>query len=143
MLRYAMTIATLAAFSFSAVAETPNIQPGMWEYTSKTSVEGDFPIPDQEYTNQECVTIEDIEAGEAFMDLEEVEECEVTHQEVRRDGADYSMTCRGPDGTSGDMDMTFHFHGDTSTGLIRSTMQTPMGDINMRVEMEGRRIGDC
>lgn len=133
--------AALLAFGASAIAETPNLEPGMWEYHNKMSFQSDFPIPDQEHTNQECVTHEDIERGDAFLD--DVEECEITHQDIRRDGMDYAMICRGPDGTEMTMDATMHFHGDSANGTISGQMETPMGPMEMSIEMSGQRVGDC
>jgi hypothetical protein len=133
--------AGLLAVGASALAETPNLEPGMWEYHNKMSFQSDFPIPDQEHTNQECVTLEDIERGDAF--LEDVEECDITRQDIRSDGMDYSMVCRGPDGTEMTMTATMHFHGDTANGTITGQMETPMGPMQMTIEMNGRRIGDC
>ena len=141
-----MYLRTIAAASLlilgtSVVAETPNLEPGMWEYHNKMSFQSDFPIPDQEHTNQECVTLEDIERGDAFLD--DAEECEITRQDMRSDGMDYSMTCRGPDGTEMTMDATMQFDGDTATGTITGEMETPMGPMQMSIDMTGRRIGDC
>ena len=136
-----ITAAALMALGTSAIAETPNLEPGMWEYHNKMSFQSDFPIPDQEHTNQECVTLEDIERGDAF--LEDVEECEIAHQDIRSDGMDYSMVCRGPDGTEMTMDATMHFHGDSANGTITGQMETPMGPMEMSIEMTGQRIGDC
>ncbi|QOC22514.1 DUF3617 family protein [Wenzhouxiangella sp. AB-CW3] len=133
--------ATLLLFGLSAVAETPNIEPGMWEYHNKMTFQSDVPIPDQEHTNQECVTLEDIERGDAF--LEDVEECDITNQEIRSDGMDYSMSCHGPDGTEMTMDASMQFYGDRTTGTIHGEMDTPMGPMQMTIELTGERIGDC
>ncbi len=137
----AITAAALIVLGTSAMAETPNLEPGMWEYHNKMTFQSDFPIPDQEHTNQECVTLEDIERGDAF--LEDVEECDITRQDIRSDGMDYSMVCRGPDGTEMTMDATMHFHGDSASGTITGQMETPMGPMEMTIEMTGERIGDC
>ncbi len=137
----AITAAALLALGTSAMAESPNLEPGMWEYNNKMTFQSDVPIPDQEHTNQECVTLEDIERGDAF--LEDVEECDITHQDIRSDGMDYSMVCRGPDGTEMTMDATMHFHGDRANGTIKGQMETPMGPMEMTIEMSGERIGDC
>lgn len=125
----------------AAVAETPNIEPGLWEYNNKMSFSGDVPIPDQEQTSEECITMDDIEEGDAFLD--DVEECEVTRKDVRRDGMDYAMTCTQPDGTRMTMVATMQFNGDSADGTIDGSMETPMGAMQMSIAMTGRRIGDC
>lgn len=142
MLRSTLIAAALLAFTCSVNAESPNIEPGMWEYHNKMSFQSaEFPVPDQEDTNQECVTLDDIERGDAF--LEDVEECDITHQDIRHDGMDYAMSCKGPDGTEMTMDAEMQFFGDRATGIINGQMHTPMGEMSMKIEMDGRRIGDC
>jgi len=135
------TAAALLIMGTAAIAESPNLEPGMWEYHNKMSFQSDVPIPDQEHTNQECVTLEDIERGDAF--LEDVEECDITRQDIRSDGMDYSMVCRGPDGTEMTMNANMNFHGDSADGIITGEMETPMGPMEMTIEMSGQRIGDC
>lgn len=141
MLVRALVATSLLGLALSAQAETPNIEPGMWEYKNKMIFQSDFPIPDQEHTSEECVTLDDIERGDAFLD--DVDECEITRKEMRQDGMDYAMVCRNPDGTEMTMDAKMQFNGDTASGLINGQMQTQMGDMSMQIEMQGRRIGDC
>lgn len=142
MLRSTLIATALLALALTVNAETPNIEPGLWEYHNKMTFESDdFPIPDQEDTNQECVTLEDIERGDAF--LEDVDECEITHRDIRHDGMDYSMTCHSADGMEMTMDARMQFFGDRATGVIDGKMHTPMGEMSMTIEMEGNRIGDC
>jgi hypothetical protein len=125
----------------SALAETPNINPGMWEYNSTISFQSEFPIPDQTDTTRECVTEEDIREGDAF--IEEMEGCEMTRQDLRRDGMDYVMECSAPDGTAVTMRATMDFNGDSASGTITGDMETPMGPMTMNIRLEGRRVGDC
>ncbi|NBB93354.1 MAG: DUF3617 family protein [Gammaproteobacteria bacterium] len=136
-----LTAALALGLVATANAETPNIEPGLWEYNNKMSFVGDVPIPDQEQTSEECVTAEDIEQGDAFLD--DVDECEITHKDLRRDGMDYAMTCTQPDGTQMTMEAEMSFAGDSATGNITGNMETPMGAMQMNITMTGRRIGDC
>ncbi|MFW5927053.1 MAG: DUF3617 domain-containing protein [Wenzhouxiangella sp.] len=142
MLRTILVLAGLAAFSLTVQAqETPNIEPGLWEYRNKMTFQSEMPIPDQDHTNQDCVTHEDIEQGDAF--LEDVDECEIDHKDLRRDAMDYAMTCTNPDGSVMTMDASMQFNGDSASGTINGEMESPMGNIAMTIEMEGRRIGEC
>jgi len=131
---------TLGLATF-AVAETPNIEPGLWKYENNMTFSGDVPIPDQSQSSEECVTSEDIAEGDAF--LQDVDECDITHKDLRRDGMDYSMVCTQPDGTQMTMDATMAFAGDTATGTINGNMETPMGAMQMTINVAGERIGDC
>ncbi|WP_376692820.1 DUF3617 domain-containing protein [Wenzhouxiangella sp. EGI_FJ10409] len=141
-----MIVRTLAAalalgLATVAVAETPNIEPGLWKYENSMTFSGDVPIPDQNQTSEECVTAEDIAEGDAFLD--DVDECEITHKDLRRDGMNYSMLCTQPDGTEMTMDAEMAFAGTTANGTIDGTMETPMGAMQMTITVTGERIGDC
>lgn len=137
------TIAAALALGLATVAfaETPNVEPGLWQYENTMTFSGDVPIPDQNQTSEECVTAEDIAEGDAF--LEDVDECEVTHKDVRRDGMDYSMICTQPDGTRMTMNAEMQFAGDSASGTINGDMETPMGAMQMTITVNGKRIGDC
>ena len=136
--------ALFLGMTFSAIAEVePNINPGMWENTSTMTFDSEFPIPDQTETHTECLTEEEIKSGDAFMEMEDLDECEITHRDMRADGMDYAVSCVGPDGTRVDMNASMEFNGDTAGGVITGDMETPMGPIQMNIRIEGRRIGDC
>ena len=47
-----MAVAALVAFPMVALAETPNVTAGEWEFVSKTSVSGEMEIPDQTETER-------------------------------------------------------------------------------------------
>jgi hypothetical protein len=124
----------------SVQAETPNLEPGMWETTLTMRSEGGFPMPEQNHTNSECMSEEDLAKGDAFFD--DVEQCEFQHREIRRDGADFEMTC-SDSGMSIKMTANMAFHGDRSEGTIRTDIETPMGPMTMVTTLKGRRTGDC
>ncbi|MDX1625342.1 MAG: DUF3617 family protein [Wenzhouxiangellaceae bacterium] len=126
----------------AAVAEDPNIEPGMWETTSTVTIQSDqFPIPPQTNTTSNCVSADDIQEGQAFM--EDNEECQFTDKDIRADGMTYTMTCATPDGGAVTMNAEMSFDGDTMSGVVDGDMETPMGVMKMHVEMDGRRTGDC
>lgn len=131
----------LLTLPLAAVAESPNITPGQWEFTSTTSVQGDMPIPDQTETHQECIAQGDID-DEEFSFIEEEEGCELLEHEVTVDGLDYRMVCRAEGGEAnivGRMD----FLGERAEGNVDILVDSPAGEMNMTTTMEGRRIGDC
>ncbi len=141
-LKIALTLALSAGISLQAGAETPNVNPGMWETTSTVSIESaQFSMPPRTDTTSECVTAEKIAEGQAFLD--ENEDCTFSEKEIRADGMDYSMTCASPDGGSVTMDASIKFDGDTMSGTVDGKMDSPMGAMSMNVEMSGRRTGDC
>lgn len=125
--------------AFPVLAVQPNIEPGQWEYTNVMRAEG-VPMPEQRSTNRECITIEDVERGAAF--VEDAEECEVSNLNLTRDRGSYNMVCT-EEGVEMDMDVDMRFMGTTTEGTIRMDVETPMGPMRMHMELSGRRIGDC
>ena len=129
------------ALACSAQAETPNIEPGEWETTSKVTMEGPFPIPPQEDTSTQCITEEDIADGMAFM--EDDETCEVTERNIQSDSGRVVMVCDTGDGMKMNMQMDMEFNGDSMEGEMAGDMESPMGAMKMNMTMTSRRLGDC
>lgn len=143
-MRFKSLAILLAAASIpsSALAEDPNIEPGMWETTSTVTIQSEqFPIPPRTDTSSECVTAEKIEEGQAF--LEDNDDCEFTNKDMRADGMNYTMTCRSQDGSRVTMNAAMEFNGDSMSGTIDGDIESPMGVMQMNVEMSGKRTGDC
>lgn len=141
-LKYLPALFAAAALSAQAVAEDPNINPGMWETTSTVTIQSEqFPIPPRTDTTSECVTLDKIKEGQAF--LEDNEDCEFTNKDMRTDGMDYTMTCQSQDGGTVTMNASMKFDGDTMSGTIDGDIESPMGVMKMNVEMSGQRTGDC
>ncbi|TVQ39374.1 MAG: DUF3617 domain-containing protein [Wenzhouxiangella sp.] len=141
MYKQLIASALLVGLIATVQAETPNLEPGLWETKATMRGEGGFPMPEQTHTSTDCMTEEDLAGGDAF--FEDVEQCEFERREIRRDGADFEMNCSDPSGMSMNMTATMSFHGDTSEGTIRAELETPMGPMTMVTTLEGRRIGDC
>lgn len=141
-LKYLSALCAATALSATALAEDPNIDPGMWETTSTVTIESEqFPIPPRTDTTSECVTLEKIKEGQAF--LEDNEDCEFTNKDMRADGMDYTMTCNSPEGGTVTMNASMKFDGDSMSGTIDGDIESPMGVMKMNVEMSGTRTGDC
>lgn len=139
--KFALT-ALAAAFAMPVVADTPNVNPGMWETTSTVTIESEqFPIPPRTDTTSECLTEERIADGMAF--LNDSEECQFTDKDLRSDGMDYTMVCSSPDGGTVTMNASLKFNGDSMDGEINGDVDSPMGVMKMSIEMQGRRTGDC
>ncbi|MDT0502360.1 MULTISPECIES: DUF3617 family protein [unclassified Halomonas] len=137
-----MLAGLLLALPLSALAETPNIVPGEWEFTSTTSVSGDLPFPDQTETSRECIAQGDLNDPD-FQMIEEEENCELIEHNVGVDGMDYRMACQA-EGGQADIVGHMDFLGETTEGRVEVTIQSPqMGEMEMVTEVEGRRVGDC
>lgn len=138
-----LTAMAMLAVPLAVHADQPNIQPGEWEYENVTTFSGDMDIPEQRQTTQECVTGEDIDDGLVTPDESAMGDCEITDQQIGRDSMSYSMSCVDPSGGSMTMSANMDFMGDSASGTINGEMESPMGKITVRTQMEGRRIGDC
>ncbi len=140
--RHLLAALLLLTLPLAVSADDPNIQPGEWSYTTTTRMlNAPFPFPEQTHTSTECVTLEDIKRGDAFLD--DVEECTVNEMEIGRDSMHYTMVCRAEDGTEFRMRSAMRFHGDRLDGTMESEIETPMGPMQMQITLEGRRTGDC
>ena len=144
MLSRILPLATLAlTLPFAVLATEPNIKPGMWSYETTTRIlNAPMAMPEQTFNSEECVTLEDIQRGDAFLD-DIGEECRASNVNIRRDGMSYTMTCRGPDGSEMEMRADMRFMSNRISGTMESEMETPMGPMKMQMQVEGRRTGDC
>ncbi len=141
MLKSMIAAGLMVGLVATALAETPNLEPGMWETTTTMRAEGGFPLPEQTHTSSECMTEEDILAGDSF--FEDIEQCQFQRREIGRNGADFAMTCSDQSGMEVNMVATMKFNGDTSEGTINADLKTPMGPMTMVTTLKGRRTGDC
>ncbi len=128
----------------AVMAETPNIEPGEWEYTNTITMEEEqFALPEQVQTERECVTREDIAEGLDFSAPGD-DGCEVVDETTTRSSLHYTLHCEDPEGGgTSEMELNMELMGDRTEGLMTGEMRTEMGDISVRVEMVGERIGDC
>ena len=141
MTRLFAAVMILTAAAVAVADETPNINPGLWKHDTTMTFMGDFPIPDQEQSEEQCVTAEEVAKGGNFLD-DVGEECDITRQEIRRDGMNLAMTC-AQQGMQVSMTADMNFNGDQVDGMINSEMETPMGPMQARIEISGQRVGDC
>ena len=123
-----MAVAALVAFPMVALAETPNVTAGEWEFVSKTSVSGEMEIPDQTETERQCISQE--------------EGCELLDQDLNADGLSYSMVCRA-EGGEATIDGEMRFMGERIEGSVDILTQSPMGELSMNTVIEGEYLGEC
>ncbi|MCS2608941.1 DUF3617 domain-containing protein [Halomonas dongshanensis] len=136
-----LALAALLALPLTALADTPNVEPGEWEFTSVTQVSGDMDIPDQTDTQRQCITQDELESAN-FGFIQEEEGCDLVDQQMDADGLSYSMVCRA-EGGEANIDGEMRFLGERIEGNVDILTQSPMGDLNMATEIQGERIGDC
>ncbi len=147
-------IATLLALGLplGVLAETPNVTPGEWEFTTTINMEGGQAMPEQSHTDRQCLTESDIESAEDTL-LSSVGDCRVADSTVGRDGMEFHMAC-DLNGQSGDVRGSYTFNGDTITGEMQLDMLAPAGadvqpgadeggGMKILTDIRGERIGDC
>lgn len=140
MMRFALPVAALFAVPALAWADRPNVEPGLWEFTNTMEMTGAMDMPGHTETSQECITEEDLDAG---IQLHDEEDCEVLDESISSDQVSYRLVCTDPQGGSMEMDMTMELMGDRMEGEMTGTAETPMGEMQMNMDMVGERIGDC
>lgn len=139
----ACALCLLLAAPVIASAETPNINPGQWQYqTTMTMSAGGQAMPARTMKNKDCVRQEDIRDPDLFGG-DELKNCEVSEMKQSRSRLRYSLTCPGPDGSPYTMSADLKLQGDSMNGTMTGDMQSPTGPMNMRMELSGKRIGDC
>lgn len=143
MLRQTTFIPCITGLLFitsSAMAEKPDLQPGLWSHTSTSTIEGPMSIPSQAVTNQECLTQEELDKGIDVLNIPE--ECTVTKANITRARVDYAASCN-MQGMTTVFQGYATFHGTRVEGKMTSDMDTPLGKMLMRTDYSGERIGDC
>lgn len=136
-----VTVAAVCPVWAEPDVEPANLEPGQWEFASHTTVEGDMQIPDQNDTQQQCLTQEEIDEASIIM-VDERDECELVEMDSRADGMTYRMECQG-EGADATISGEMHFSGDRAEGTMLVESMTPAGELVMNTRIEGRRVGDC
>lgn len=140
MIRY-MAVAAALAVPMVALADTPNVTPGEWEFVSVTRISGDMDIPDQTETERQCITQEELDS-DSFGLIEEEQGCELLSQDMNADGISYSMACSA-EGGQATIEGEMRFMGERIDGDVSILTESPMGELTMNTSIEGERVGDC
>jgi len=140
MLSRCILLAALLGMTSVALADTPNVTPGLWAFTNEVRIEGDMDIPTQSHDEEQCVTEEDLDTDLMFLDVEEA--CEIEERNVRSDSMSYSLSCE-EQGVRMSMRGEMEFRGETVSGTTSGQMETPMGNFTMHTKLSGQRIGAC
>ena len=131
---------SLTTLSFPVLAETPNLQPGIWAHTTTTTIEGPMSLQPQTSTNQECLTQAQIDKGVNMLEIPQ--QCIVQEVKVLRDTADFAVDC-DIQGIKNHFIGHTNFHGDHMDGQMSSEMNSPMGTMVMTMNFSAKRIGAC
>ena len=119
----------------TAIAD-PNMNPGQWQITTQTEMEGMSGMNIPPVTYSQCIRKEDM----VPQNKDESQECQVTDIQEHGDTVSWKITCSGQNGKMQGTG-TVTYKGDTMTGVMDMVIE----EAGMRIKnkMSGKRIGDC
>ena len=153
-----LILASAVAMAFAASASIAQsnpfsamkgkIKPGMYDYKMEMDM-GQVPgmpagMGKQSFSNQHCVTAEDVEKGGAFnkgRDGKAAQNCEVKDFKMSGNTATYKMVCKGQHAMEADSVITFvpdGYKGTTKMAMIREGQK-----MNMTTSYEAKYLGAC
>lgn len=120
-----------------------SIQPGLWQFESKTTVTGmPFAMPPRTSTVKKCVTKNEASKIWKSATQSKSEKCDYTNLKKSGSYVAWKMKCTGSANMSGSGELTF----DSSTayhGKVDMNMQSEGQSMSTHLEFKGRRLGDC
>ena len=148
--RYGSALFCLAALGVTGLSSAAGIaiQPGAWELTIQTNIQG-MPMQTPPHTTTGCVTPKDARDPKGAMRkmiLEagsEGQSCRITRLDTSGRTVRWAAACTGPQGGRGNGEVTFD--SDTAYhGTMHMSMQGPQGMMMSALQnMHGRRVGEC
>ncbi|BBO90685.1 DUF3617 domain-containing protein [Desulfosarcina ovata] len=114
----------------------PNINPGLWEFTTETKMEGagNMQVPSETHT--QCITADDL----VPMSQGASQECQISNVVTNGDTTSWEIVCSGQGGQmEGTGEVTYH--GDTMEGSM--VMVISSANMKLTNHITGRRIGNC
>lgn len=130
----------LAMLPANAIA-SPNMQPGMWEITTKmemAGMEGMPAMPPQ--TIRQCIKRADVQNGTATVPKGDPK-CEMKNYKVQGNTATWQVECKGENPMSGTGTVTYS--GNSYSGKTQFSMKEEGQTMTMSHAFNGKRIGDC
>jgi hypothetical protein len=126
----AVVVVSIALVIVHAWAE-PQMNPGKWEITTTTEMEG---MPPQSKTHTKCITADDM----VPMSEDANQECQVTDITTQGNTVSWRISCGG-----GKMNGTgsVTYSGDSMNGTMNMTVE-PYGT-KIKNTLSGQRIGAC
>jgi len=122
----------------SGLAADVDMQPGLWEISTKMEMPG-MPMQMPARKHRQCLTRQKMEPNAQG---QETENCKITDRKISGNTVSWVIQCRGENAMRAVGKMTYH--GDTLEGTITIKASDPeMGEMNMVNRISGRRIGEC
>jgi len=133
-------LTVLLAFPFSAIA-APDMQPGMWEITTRMEMPGMEGMPAMPpNTIRQCIRPAEVQSGSATVPKGDPQ-CEVKDYRMQGKTASWRMECKGANAMSGSGTITYG--GASYSGKTQFTMKEEGQAMTINQTFSGKRIGDC
>jgi hypothetical protein len=133
----ALLTATLSA---TASAAPSNMQPGLWEITTETSMPG-MPMSIPPQTMRHCYTAAELSQAQNTVPQSGDASCKIKDYQVKGNTATWTIECSGEAAMRGSGTMTTN--ATSYSGSMTSVMSHPGGTMEMTSSWRARRIGDC
>ena len=135
----ALSCAALCALG--ARAASPDMQPGMWEITTRMEMPG-MPVAVPPQLVRHCYTKKDLEDGKnAVPSNKQDPNCRIKDYALKGNTATWSMECTGENAMSGTGTMTFA--ASSYSGSMKTRIKQGGQTMDMMQSWTGRRVGDC
>jgi hypothetical protein len=137
---FAFFCTALLLVSSSALAEAPNLQPGLWEYTHHTTSEGVLKLAPMNETKQECFSQAQFNKGVNMLNIPQ--SCQLKTLKVSAIRTDFTANC-----DIAGMATAYVGHANFNVTKLDGEMigqtQTPFGPIIMKAVFNAKRLGAC
>jgi hypothetical protein len=134
-------LAILAVFTLPAVA-APNMQPGLWEITTRAEMAGMEGMPAMPAnTVRQCIHPADVQSGSRTVPQGGDPQCAMKDYKMQGNTATWRMECKGANAMSGSGSITYS--GASYSGTTKFAMTEEGQTMNMTQTFNGKRVGDC
>ena len=123
----------------AALAAPPEMQPGLWEISSKMESPGMPRMPPQ--VMRHCYTKKDLEDAQRTVPRGEDKSCQVRDYKLQGNTATWNIECKGETSMTGSGTMTFA--AQAYSGSMKSRSRHDGRTIEMTQSWSAKRIGDC
>jgi|ERR1043166_2215305 hypothetical protein len=120
-------------------AASPDMQPGMWEITTKTEMPG-IPVAIPPQTMRHCYTRKDVDDG-ALPKGKDAQNCKVKDYALKGNTGSWTVECTGENAMTGAGTMTYA--SNSYSGSMKSKIKQGGQIMEMTQSWSGKRVGDC
>ena len=134
-----LTMLPLLAAVPAALAAPAEMQPGLWEISSKMEAPGMPKMPPQ--VMRHCYTKKDLEDTQRTVPQGNDKNCQVKDYKLQGNTATWSIECKGEAAMTGTGTMTFG--AQSYSGSMKSRTRYEGTTIESTQSWSAKRVGDC